>query len=278
MVYRKAGSITAILCGRLGKGSQIVEKQIFPILEFDASRSAKIEPSYIIKPKDVPPYCVINYFGDVIEKRLTEGQLTKVAQLFSATVTLPVYITKHNDQPVGIIQGYVGSAGAAAQLEELIALGFNRFIACGAAGTLQKGISLGGLIVPNAAIRDEGTSYHYIPPSREARCDHAVLETIATCLRKRHIPYVMGKTWTTDAFYRETEEKIALRRSEGCLCVEMETATYFAVSQFRNVAFGQILYGGDDLSGIEWDSRNYNSCKDIRSKIVDLAMEICLNL
>jgi len=151
-----------------------VEKQIFPILEFDASRSAKIEPSYIIKPKDVPPYCVINYFGDVIEKRLTEGQLTKVAQLFSATVTLPVYITKHNDQPVGIIQGYVGSAGAAAQLEELIALGFNRFIACGAAGTLQKGISLGGLIVPNAAIRDEGTSYHYIPPSREARCDHAV--------------------------------------------------------------------------------------------------------
>ncbi len=255
-----------------------MEKQRFPILEFDASRSAKIEPFRILKRIEVPPHCLITYFGEVIERLFKEGRLTKVAQLFSATVTLPVYIMEHDGQPIGIIQGYVGSAGAAAQLEELIALGFVRFFACGAAGALQKGISLGALIVPNAAIRDEGTSYHYMAPSREVACDPRVLDTVTGCLRKRHIPYILGKTWTTDAFYRETEEKIALRRSEGCICVEMETAAFFAVSRFRNVAFGQMLYGGDDLSGIEWDSRKYNSCGDIRSHIVDLSMEICLNL
>ena len=66
-----------------------------------------------------------------------------------------------------------------------------------------------------------------------------------------------------------------LRKSEGCVTVEMEAAAFFAVSKFRNVKLGQILYGGDDLSGVEWDSRRWVSREEIRSNLVQIALRIC---
>lgn len=125
---------------------------------------------------------------------------------------------------------------------------------------------------------DESLSYHYLELSREIECNQQALKCITDYLDKNKIPFIKAKTWTTDAFYRETEEKIALRVSEGCVTVEMEAAAFFAVSKFRNVVLGQILYGGDDLSGIEWDTRNWVDRKDIRINLVDLSMAICLEL
>ena len=193
-------------------------------------------------------------------------------------MTCPIFETKFNGKPVGIVQGYLGAAGSGAQLEELIAMGFKKFIVCGAAGVLKRDIQVGHLIVPYSAIRDEGLSYHYLEPSREVECNEHALECIIAYLKNNQIPFIKSKTWTTDAFYRETEEKIALRVSEGCVTVEMEAAAFFAVSKFRNVVLGQILYGGDDLSGIEWNSRNWNSLEDARINLVELSMAICIEL
>ncbi|MCK5130261.1 MAG: uridine phosphorylase, partial [Clostridiales bacterium] len=92
------------------------------------------------------------------------------------------------------------------------------------------------------------------------------------------VSYIKGKTWTTDAYFRETKNKVALRVSEGCLCVEMEASAFMAVAQFRGVKLGQILYGGDDLSGSKWDIRDWNSRESIRKNLVDLSLEICLKL
>ncbi len=89
---------------------------------------------------------------------------------------------------------------------------------------------------------------------------------------------MLGKTWTTDAPYRETPDKMALRRSEGCLTVEMETAAFCAVAQFRDVTFGQILYGGDDLTGDQWDPRDWHVLASTREKLFWLAAESCLQL
>ena len=86
----------------------------------------------------------------------------------------------------------------------------------------------------------------------------------------------MGKTWTTDAFYRETPDKVALRRSEGCVAVEMEAAAFFAVARFRGVTFAQMLYGGDDVSGEEWDHREWNKRRSVREDLLWLAAEACL--
>jgi purine-nucleoside phosphorylase len=81
-----------------------------------------------------------------------------------------------------------------------------------------------------------------------------------------------------DAFYRETEKKIELRKSEGCVTVEMEAAAFFSVAKFRNVKLGQILYGGDDLSGVDWDSRKWHDRADIRKNLVDISIRICSSL
>jgi len=163
-------------------------------------------------------------------------------------------------------------------MEETAALGCRKYIACGGAGVLRKDIAVGHLIVPTWAVRDEGTSYHYLPASREVQIDPEAVRAICATLDEAGVPYLTGKTWTTDAFYRETKGKVSRRRNEGCLTVEMECASFAATARFRGLAFGQILYGGDDLSGEAWDSRRWQSRADIRQGVFELAVEACLRM
>ncbi len=127
-------------------------------------------------------------------------------------------------------------------------------------------------------MRDEGTSYHYLPPAREVSPSPEAVAAIEATLQRHHVPYVVGKTWTTDGFYRETLARVARRRAEGCLTVEMEAAAFFAVGQFRDVAVGQLLYCGDDLSGDVWDDREWRDRGAIREGLFRLAAEACLQL
>ena len=142
---------------------------------------------------------------------------------------------------------------------------------------LASEIAMGHVVVPSAAVRDEGTSYHYLPPSREVEADPRGIAAIEAVLRRHGVEYLVGKTWTTDAVYRETRERVQRRRSEGCLTVEMEAATFFAVAKFRSVPVGQILYGGDDLGGTEWDHREWFTSSN-REKVFWLAAEACREL
>ena len=91
------------------------------------------------------------------------------------------------------------------------------------------------------------------------------------------MPFVAGKVWTTDAIYRETRQKVERRRAEGCLVVEMEAAAFFAVARFRGIRFAQLLYGGDDLSGAQWDSRHW-TVSPSRARTFDLAVELASRL
>jgi uridine phosphorylase len=252
-----------------------MEMKQYPILEFDDSRDAIINPSNLIKPIDGCERCVITFFRDALEKLDSEGRLKQVATFYNETANIPIYETYVGDKKVHITSGFVGSAGSAALLEELIAYGFSRFIVCGGAGVLRKDIAVGHLIIPVSAVRDEGASYHYLPPSREVECDEDVIRTIEEDFIEHNIQYIKAKTWTTDACYRETRSKADLRRQEGCVTVEMEAAAFFSVARFRNVKLGQILYGGDDLSGVEWDDRRWKSRDEIRSNLVQIALRIC---
>ena len=256
----------------------VFEPRDYPILAFDASQEAILEPSRLIPRKDIPRRCVITFFREVIEKKLAAGQLKQVETFATETVNLPIYETIHKGVSICLIQGFLGSAGAAGELEELIAHGCEKFLVCGSAGVLQKDIAVGHLVVPCSAVRDEGASYHYLPPAREVECNPHALQVIKDHLDQVGLPYIQAKTWTTDGYYRETRRKVEHRVKEGCVTVEMEAAALFAVAQFRGVTLGQILYGGDDLSGETWDARKWNSRKEIRESLVDLAMDICLDL
>lgn len=92
------------------------------------------------------------------------------------------------------------------------------------------------------------------------------------------VPHRVGKTWTTAAPYRETPPKIAQRRAEGCLTVEMEAASMMVVAEFRDVVFGQVLYCGDDLSDEKWDNRGWQSRAEIREQLFWLCADVCLGL
>jgi len=250
----------------------------YPILEHDPSPDALIEPSRLLSPIDIPPHCVLCFFQDVIAGLNERGLLQHVHLLRSEIGPNPVYTLEMDGQRLALLHPGVGAPLAGAFLDELIALGCRHFIACGGAGVLNRDLVVGHVIVPTAAVRDEGTSYHYLPPAREVSPSAAAEAAIEATLARRGVAYVAGKTWTTDGFYRETAARIARRRAEGCLTVEMEAAAFFAVAQFRGVTFGQLLYGGDDVSGEAWDSRSWQSRGSIRERLFWLAAEACLQL
>jgi uridine phosphorylase len=221
---------------------------------------------------------VVTFFREVLEAMEKEGRIKVVKYLNCETMDVPIYEMEYERKKVHLFLGYLGSAGSAAFLEELIAYGFNRFMVCGGAGVLRRDIAVGHLIVPVSAVRDEGVSYHYLAPSREVGCNPEVVGKIEEEFIRSGVEYIKATTWTTDAFYRETEKKVELRKSEGCVTVEMEAAAFFAVAKFRNVKLGQILYGGDDLSAVTWDGRGWHDRTEIRRNLVDIAIRICLLL
>jgi len=184
----------------------------------------------------------------------------------------------HRGTAIALCNPGVGAPLAAGMLEELIARGCSKFIACGGAGSLVPRTVLGDLVIVSAAVRDEGTSYHYLPPAREIEADPAGMEALRKVLEAAERAHRVGKTWTTDAIYRETPDRIARRRADGCLTVEMEASALAAVARFRHVVLGQLLYCGDDVSGDEWDPRGWNRRSELRRQMLALAMDAVLEL
>ncbi len=237
-----------------------------------------IEPKKIIQRIDIPEHIVMCFFNDVIKRLKNEGKLKLITSLKSEMGLNPVYEIQYANKRVAVFHPGIGAPFCAGNMEEVIALGGEKFIACGGAGVLDKAIAVGHIIVPISAVRDEGTSYHYLPPSREVEVNKIAVRAIEQILQKHKCQYLLSKTWTTDAFFRETIDKVSLRKAEGCLTVEMECSAFCAVAEFRSVDFGQILYGGDDVSCEEWDSRCWNDRTDVREAIFKFAVEACLNL
>ena len=255
-----------------------MDRRDYPILEFDPTLPALIEPSEHIEARDMPEHCVPCFFLEVIDELVESGRAREVACMNSEMGRHPVYELDVDGKRLAVFHPGITSAFAGAMLKEVIAFGCRKFIACGSAGVLDQAITFGHVVIPESAVRDDGLSYHYAPPSREVAAHPDGVAAIEAACDKHNIPFLTGKTWTTDAFYRETPKRVALRRLEGCLTVEMEAAGFFAVAEFRGVVFAQALYGADDISGAEWDVRGWHSRESIRAKLFWLAAEACLSL
>ena len=250
----------------------------YPIIEHDPSPEAFIEPSKIMRPVDMPEHCVMCFFREVVDQVVATHQAKVLIENPWEDGPHPVYEIEHQGRRLAFYHPGIGAPLSAALLEEVIAFGCKKFVACGGAGVLAKEIAVGNLVAVSSAVRDEGVSYHYLPPSREVTANAVALNALTHQMEQRGIPYHTGKTWTTDAPYRETPNKIAKRREEGCITVEMECAGMMAVAQFRQVVFGQALYGGDDLSGTDWDHRGWQSKKEVRESLFWLCADACLAL
>lgn len=250
----------------------------YPILEFDPNPRALINADEHHAPLDIPSVLVFCFFHDVIEKLVSDGIATPVHALRSELGAHHIYTIPVGDRRVCLMHPGVGAPLAAALLEEAIGHGIRTVIAVGGAGSLHAELTVGHVVVPTKALRDEGVSYHYVAPSRWIDGQSTVIAHICAVLQRIQLPYVAGPVWTTDAFYRETRARVDQRRSEGCLLVEMEHASLLAVCQLRGIRFGQILYSGDDLSGSEWDGRSWHSHASLRERLTYVAAEIAATL
>ena len=249
----------------------------YPICEFDTNRNPIIQAANLLT-ETLPEKCVITFFRKELERFVADKELPIIGYLNSEVLDIPIYEYSTGAEKLCISMAFCGAPGAAVALEELHAMGCKKFIICGGAGALTKDSKVGEVVVPVSAVRDEGTSYHYLEPSPEVECHKETVDTAVSCLKEMGIPFTTGKTWTTDAIYRETPDMIELRRNEGCITVEMEAAAFFAVSKYYDIPLAQLLYAGDDVSGEEWDSRNWNMQENIRYSLLSAAVEIARKL
>lgn len=248
----------------------MIKKEKYPILEFDPTREAIINPNMDLEVMEYHKL-IISFFKEAIEQ-LKEEKKIEFFKVIKGENDLVLY--KFVDSDVLLMHGMVGCPATAGYLDELIGFGITKVIFCGGGGVLDKNIDVGELLVVEGAIRDEGFSYHYVAPSRIIYTQDNVRKVITSYLESNQIPYIEGLVWTTDAFYRETKDMIQYRKEEGAKIVEMEQAGCIAVTQFRGIEYGAIIYGGDDVSQNKWDNRKWRSRNSIRYTLISICKEI----
>jgi uridine phosphorylase len=247
------------------------------LFEYDSDPVAVVDPSVTLggRQGSIPERAVLCFYAEIVAALPPEAE--QVGELRAAHGSHPIWRIRRHGHEVAVFHPGVGAPLAAGFLEEAIALGARKVVACGGCGVLSPDVSAGEIIVPTEAVRDEGTSFHYMRASRTVEADPEGVAAARLLLAERSISHATGKVWTTDAIYRETRQKVARRRAEGCLAVEMEAAAFFAVARFREIRFAQLLYGGDDLSKDQWDERAW-TVSPSRALTFDLAVELATRL
>lgn len=271
-----------------------------PILEYDSDKSAVLMPNHDNISVQLPSKAVFAFLGDEIDQYALSRKATIVANFESATKVYPIYVleekvekkvgdkagenagekvdekVEEETQKICLVQAPVGAPAAVQILDWLISYGVREVVSAGSCGSLVD-YAENVFLVPYKALRDEGTSYHYLPPSRyvdvSERSRHAILQT----LQAHNLPYHEVKTWTTDGFFRETKTKVASRKQEGCAVVEMECSALAACAQMRGIVWGEILYTADTLHDVEnYDERNWGG--DSKAYALELCIEAVLRI
>lgn len=174
----------------------------------------------------VPQVCILDPDGDLLRQLQRANSTTSCSAWACYHTTM--YEFQHAGVRFGIIGNAVGAAFSVLLAEQAFASGCELLISLTSAGQIIASEQAPYFILIERALRDEGTSYHYLPPSRFADADPALTQPVFTALLAagRHVH--LGATWTTDAPFRETETAIAAARAEGILAVEMEAAALYA--------------------------------------------------
>jgi purine-nucleoside phosphorylase len=204
------------------------------------------------EPRQAPAGVVLCYQRSLYEHALrAEGLATPGREGALGMVPLP-----STGGRIGLLGRFgIGAPGAAAALEELAAAGTPAFVSIGTAGSLQRDLAVGDLVVCQAAIRDEGVSHHYLPPAKLATASADLTGALAAAIERAGTRYRAGTSWTIDTPYRETVAEARHYQAEGVLCVEMEAAALFAVAQVRGLQVASAFAISDSLADLVWQPR-----------------------
>lgn len=186
----------------------------------------------------------------------------------SASSISPVYLY---DNKILIALCPLGGAASVNLMEELMYVGVTQFIGIGSCGAIVP-VDFDELLVPVQSIRDEGSSYHYLPPSRYIETSGYLNKKIIKTLKAHGKKFKTSTVWTTDAIYRETPMRINARIKDGAVGVEMECASLSAVAKAKGVHYATLLYYSDYNNGSQWNTRIYNKF-ELREEMINLIIE-----
>jgi uridine phosphorylase len=250
-----------------------------PLHENDLAEPGVLE-ARMLHPHDVdiPRVAVLCFFNELLDQLAEEGVLETKYVLRSEIGRNPIYQFQTDEGPVAVVHPGVGAPLAAGFVEEVSSLGVTTFVACGGAGALVHDLSLGHVMVVASALRDEGTSFHYAPPSRIIDADPLGVRVLEEVLTEKNVEHFVGRTWTTDAFFRETRSRVDRRIEEHCSMVDMESSAFIAVAKYRGLRFAQLLYAGDSLAGEQWDSRSWSAARSVREALFRVSALAALRL
>lgn len=191
--------------------------------EFDPSQKAVINEEDFVDPiVEMPQTAVACYSRTTMERMVDELRAKKIASTSTANGETYVYQAVYKGKEIVLFMIDVGAPMSVAMLEEVFAMGVRNVIVFGTCGVLDREIEDCSILIPNRAVRDEGTSYHYAPAENEIEVNGNYLRLFTDLLDAMNIHYTVGKVWTTDAFYRETVEKVKRRKEQGCRTVGCE--------------------------------------------------------
>ncbi len=222
--------------------------------------------------------CIATFSHIIEDYVLNNFNCKQIALLNTACCEVPVYLINYKGKRIAFYKTYIGAPFTVGLIEEVFAeIDCNKYVIFGGAGCLDKEIVRGKIMVPTEAYRDEGTSYHY-----KAASDYITIKNssvVADFMNRVGIPYVTGKTWTTDAFYRETRNNFQKHKNDGCISVEMEGAGVQAVCDFRGIEAYIFFTSGDLLDAPEWDERRIegeNKGTQHDTLLFDVALELAV--
>ena len=233
----------------------------------------------IISPEDVYKetgeyfkVCICTFSPAILAELLARFTSRQVAEVRTVKGPVPIYAFDADGAVFGAFSLSIGSALAGTDIIDINRVaGADTFIVFGSAGALDSKAIGGRFVIPTAAYRDEGFSYHYAPPADYIDIPGSL--RTAEIFKEINAPYVMGRTWTTDAFYRETRAELEKRVSEGCLTVEMELAGIQAACSFHGFKLYAFLQAGDVLDGEEYDISGLHGANHDLAKL-KIALEI----
>ncbi len=200
---------------------------------------------------DVPPVCVLDPDGDIVEHVRRHYGATRCSHW--ACYHTRLWEWERNDVRYGIIGYAVGGSFSVLVAEQLFASGCRLLVNVASAGQIADVGAPPYFILVDRALRDEGTSYHYLPSSAYAHADPSLIALANGAFAQAGCRVYTGATWTTDAPFRETAEAIAIRRADGILAVEMEAAALYAFARARARPVVCLAHVSNQLGCIEGD-------------------------
>jgi len=164
-----------------------------------------------------------------------------------------VYLPSRSGGRVAVLGNFgIGAPAITGIAEELMAWGTRHLVILSLAGGLQPDLEPGSVVVCGRAIRDEGTSYHYLAPAKDVLGSNRLVLSLSSILGEQGIANTTGAAWSTDAPYRETREEAELFQHEGVKAVDMESAGLFAAAQVRGREAASVFVIADSLAGPRW--------------------------